>query len=133
MRMRLLELFAVLLLGLGALGCSDSGPTRYHVSGSAQLDGQPIPFGEVIFTPDAAAKNSGPQGIAAIRDGKYDTRLQGGKGIAGGRTIIRVNGMSGPGGRTLCEHEMDADLPRADTTYDINVPKTAPAKASKEI
>lgn len=124
---------AVLLAGVAASGCSDSGPKSYHVSGAVTLDGQPIPFGEVIFTPDAEQNNSGPQGIAQIHDGKYDTRAPGGKGAAGGPTVIRVNGMSGPGGKTLCEQELKADLPRQDTTHDINVPKKAPPKPAKEI
>jgi hypothetical protein len=115
-------------------GCSDSGPKRYDVSGSVTLEGRPIPFGEVVFTPDGAKKNSGPQGIAKIQDGKYDTRLPGGLGVAGGPTVIRVNGLSGPGGRTLCEYDLRVDLPRADTTQDIEVPKTNPvAKTAKEI
>jgi hypothetical protein len=125
---------AALLAAVAALGCADSGPKSYRVSGSVKLDGVPIPFGEVLFTPDADQKNSGPQGIAAIHDGQYDTRAAGGKGMPGGPTVIRVNGMSGPGGKTLCEYELKADLPRADTTgYDIDVPKSAAANSGKEI
>src|SRR5947209_6558784 len=92
---------AVLAAVGAALGCSEPGPTRYQVSGSVALEGQPIPYGEVIFTPDGSLKNTGPQGIAPIQDGKYDTRSPGGKGIAGGPTVLKVNGMSGPGGKTL--------------------------------
>lgn len=121
-------------LALAALaGCGDSGPRTYRVSGSVTLDGQPIPYGEVLFTPDATKKNSGPQGIAEIHDGKYDTGASGGKGVAGGPTVIRVNGMSGPGGKTLCEYELKVDLPTANTTHDINVPKKGAAKDAKEI
>ena len=125
---------AALLATVAALGCGDSGPKSYRVSGSVKLGGEPIPYGEVLFTPDAEQKNAGPQGIAEIHDGKYDTRSAGGKGMAGGRTVIRVNGMSGPRGKTLCEYELKADLPRADTTgYDIDVPKNAAARSGKEI
>jgi hypothetical protein len=118
-------------------GCSKSpeAPVRYHVSGTVTLDGQPIPYGEVLFTPDAAKKNSGPQGIAPIKDAKYDTAV-GGRGVAGGPTIVRVNGMTGPGGKTLCEYEMLIDLPRADSPLDIAVPKNGgkrPARPVKEI
>ena len=122
-----------LVAALAAVGgCSkQDGPTRFHLSGAVTLDGQPIPYGEVIFTPDPAKQNSGPQGIAPIRDGKYDTAAVGGKGIAGGPTIIRVNGMSGPGGKTLCEYEMSVDLPRADGTHDVAVPKNGVAKPGK--
>ncbi len=110
-------------------GCSkQEGPTRYRISGTVTLDGKPIPYGEVLFTPDPAKKASGPQGIAPIRDGRYDTAAEGGKGIAGGPTIVRVNGMTGPGGKTLCEYETPVDLPRADGTHDIAVPKGGAAK-----
>jgi hypothetical protein len=128
------SLAAAVLLAVGStLGCAESGPKTYRVSGAVTLDGQAIPYGEVLFTPDATQKNSGQQGIAEIHDGKYDTRSAGGKGVAGGPTVIRVNGLSGPGGKTLCEYELKEDLPRADTIHDINVPKKGAAKASKEI
>ena len=124
---------SILITAVAVLGCGQSGPKSYRISGSVVLDGEPIPFGEVLFTPDAAKKNSGPQGIAKISDGKYDTGVDDGKGMAGGPTVIRVNGMSGPGGKTLCEYEFTEDLPRKDTTLDIKVPKKASVKSGKEI
>src|SRR5438552_16192194 len=95
-------------------GCSNSGPNRYRASGAATFDGQPIPYGDVLFTPDGAKSNSGPQGIAPIRDGTYDTAATDGKGIAGGPTVIRITGLTGRGGKLLCEYEMHVYLPRAD-------------------
>ena len=127
---RMIGAAVVLAAGLIA-GCSDDGPQRYRVSGSVTLDGKPIPYGEVLFTPDAAQKNSGPQGIAPIKDGKFDTAWDGGKGIAGGPTVIRVNGMTGPNGKTLCEYEFQVDLPREDSTRDIDVPKKGAAPPGK--
>jgi hypothetical protein len=115
------------------LGCGGGGPKSHRVSGSVTIDGQPIPYGEVIFTPDSKRHNAGPQGIAEIRDGTFDTSVSGGKGMAGGPTIIRVNGMTGPGGKTLCEHELKVELPREDTVHDITVPRTAAARPAKEI
>lgn len=114
---------AGLLACAAVAGCGDDGPKRYRVSGDVTIDGQPVPFGEVIFTPDAAKMHSGPQGIAPIKDGKYDTALPGGMGAGGGPTVVRVNGMSGPGGKTLCEYETPLDLPQADSTQKIDVPK----------
>jgi len=111
-----------------AAGCADKGPKRYHLSGPVTLDGKPIPYGEVLFTPDAAKKNDGPQGRAPIKDGQYDTAGADGLGIAGGPTVIRVNGMSGPGGETLCEYELQVDLPKADGTHPIEVPKQQPPR-----
>jgi len=118
--------FAAALL----VGCSDDGPKRARLSGEVKYDGQPIPYGEVLFTPDAAQKNSGPQGIAPIRNGKYDTGD--GKGIAGGPTIIRVTGFTEQGGKVLCEVELPADLPRDGGTHNIDVPKQKAAPATKK-
>src|SRR5262245_42551878 len=118
-------LFAVVLTG-----CTESGPHRFRVSGEAKFAGQPIPYGDVLFTPDGAKQNSGPQGIANIRDGKYDTAAAGGKGIAGGPTVVHVTGLSGPppGAKLLCEYEYTVDLPRTDTTHAVEVPASAAPK-----
>jgi len=123
-------LVAVLLVG----GCSsESGPKSYRVSGEAKFDGKPIAYGEVLFTPDGAAGNSGPQGIATVQDGKYDTAAEGGKGVAGGPTVVRVTGLDKPGGKLLCEFEYKVDLPRADSKHDTQDPgpKGAPPKNKK--
>ena len=126
---------AAVAAGLVA-GCG-GGEGRLALSGAAKYDGQPIPFGEVLFTPDAAKKNAGPQGIAPIRDGRYDTAAAGGKGFAGGPTVVRVTGFSGPGGKLLCEVELTVDLPRTGGTHDIDVPKQdakpQPKKAGGDI
>lgn len=110
-------------------GCGKSGePARYRVSGIVTLDGEPIPFGEVLFTPDASKKNSGPQGKAPIKDGKFDTSFDGGLGSGGGATVARVQGMTGPGGKTLCEFDLKIDLPQSDSTQDLKVPKEGKSK-----
>ena len=125
-----------MLVGLVAcffVACAaENGPKRFRISGDAKFDGQPIVHGDVLFTPDGAKGNSGPQGIAQIRNGKYDTAAADGKGIAGGPTVVRVTGLTGPGGKLVCEYELRADLPRADSTYDIDVPKKAAAKPSNK-
>jgi hypothetical protein len=110
------------------LGCGESGPKRFRLSGTASFDGRPIPYGDVLFTPDGAKQNSGPQGIAQIRDGKYDTAGADGKGIAGGPTVIRVTGLTGPGGKVLCVYEYRVDLLREDGTHTIEVPKEGAAR-----
>jgi hypothetical protein len=123
---------ACLLAGGAAPGCTDDGPKRFRVSGDAVFDGRPIPHGDVLFTPDDSKKNSGPQGIAVIKDGKYDTAAAGGKGIAGGPTVIRVTGLGEPGGKLLCEYEYKADLPREDATHKVEVPAKAAAKQKQK-
>jgi hypothetical protein len=124
---------AAILAGVVAfgvvLGCGEDGPKRFRVSGKATFNGEPIPYGDVLFTPDDAKKNSGPQGIANIRDGKFDTSAAGGKGYGGGPAVIRVTGLSGEGGKLLCEYETRVELPQSDSTHDIEVPLSAKAKA----
>ena len=123
---------ALLILALFVAGCGDAGgPKRFRVSGEAKFDGQPIPHGDVVFTPDGSKKNSGPQGIAQIRNGKYDTSAADGKGIAGGPTVLRITGFSAPGGKLLCETELQVDLPQADSVHNIDVPKKDAAKEQK--
>jgi hypothetical protein len=128
-----LLLFACLAL----LGCStDEGQERFRVSGAVKFDGKPIPFGEVLFTPDGAKGNSGAQGIADIRHGAYDTQGSRAPGVSGGPTIIRVMAFDdAEGKKLLCEHEFSVDLPKADATHDIDIPASAanPSTGSPEI
>lgn len=119
------------LLAFGLAGCGDSTSKRFRFSGAVTLDGNPIPHGEVIITPDAAKKNFGPQGIAPIQAGRFDTANGTGMGIGGGPVIVRVNGMTGPGGKTLCEYEFTLDLPQTESTKDIDVPKKEAHNANK--
>ena len=120
-----------LVLACGSAGCTNDAPKRFRLTGDVQFDGQPIAHGDVLFTPDGAKGNSGPQGIAQIRNGKYDTGASDGKGIAGGPTVIRITGFTGPGGKLLCETEIQVDLPRGDGVHDINVPKKNAANVKK--
>ena len=122
------------LLALGLLaGCGNKNePARYRVSGSVSFDGKPVPFGDVLITPDDTKKNTGAQAIATIRNGKYDTSAAG-KGYGGGPAVIRVTGLTGEGGKLLCEYEFRVDLPASDTTHDITVPPEGKPKVGKDI
>lgn len=104
------------------LGCggADEGPDRYHLSGTVNYDGKPIPKGTIKFTPDAGKGNKGPQGSAQIVDGKYSTKEQGGTGVIGGAYKITITGYDGnadpnaelPMGQPLFkEYQIDKDLP----------------------
>src|SRR5438270_13738771 len=104
-------------------GCAEKGPDRFRISGEVTFDGKPIPYGDILFTPDGAEGNSGPQGIAPIKDGRYDTTATSGQGIAGGPTVLRVTGLgSADGTKLLCVYEFKADLPRKDSTLKVEVP-----------
>lgn len=120
MRVLLWIFLGFTFLGVGA--CSRTSD-RFRLRGEITFDNQPILAGDILLTPDGTKGNFGPQGIAFIREGKYDTGVENGKGFAGGPTLIRVTGLTGPNGKLLCEHQIQADLPRADSTYNINVPR----------
>jgi hypothetical protein len=123
----------VLALGLSA-GCDKGGAARHRVSGSVSFEGQSVPYGDVLITPDDTKKNSGAQAIANIRNGKYDTSAAGGKGYGGGPAVVRVTGLTGEGGKLLCEYEFRVDLPSGDATHDIVVPPEGkPKVAGKDI
>src|SRR4051794_32953464 len=91
------RLFAVSVLLAGCNG--NSGPTRYRVSGEVKFAGQPVPYGEILFTPDSGKGNSGPQGIAIIQQGKYDTAGSRAPGVAGGPTVVTVTALADPNGK----------------------------------
>ncbi len=120
-----------LLLGsLGlALGCGDSGPPEYHVSGTVTHGGDPIPAGSVSLIPDTRQGNSGPAVSIEIRNGQFDSRWQG-AGHQGGPFLVRITGLDGqrddeffPKGVALFpDYELELELPAADSTQAIEVP-----------
>jgi hypothetical protein len=121
--LRISALLLILCLAASP-GCSNE-EKLYRVSGAVTHGGKPIPKGLIFFDPTA----DGPQGFANILDGKYDTAQQG-KGVRGGAYSIRVNGFDGkeaneaPFGQPLFpEYTGTKDLPQADSTYDLDVPK----------
>jgi hypothetical protein len=114
-----------------ALGCG--GSPNYQVEGKATFAGQPIPAGTITFTPDAAKGNTGPVGYAIITNGQFSTSSGGGKGTAGGPTIVKIEGSDGvkidderPKGKALFPYyEMPVDLPKSNSTKDFDVPAAA--------
>jgi hypothetical protein len=115
----------VSVLGLVAWAGCTRQEKLYQVSGVVTYDGKPIPKGLIFFDP----KTDGPQGFANILNGKYDTAQQG-KGVRGGAYDVRVNGFDGkeaneaPFGQALFpEYTSTKDLPKADSTYDLDVPR----------
>ena len=121
-----------------AVGCNSTSQsaTAYHVQGNVEFDGRPLPAGKVYFTPDSSQGNQGPQGIATIKDGKYNTR-DSRFGVVGGPYIVRVEGYDGvkppndednlfPDGQVLFrDYEIKIDFPQKDHVEDIVVPAKA--------
>ena len=122
---------AALLLTFAALfcltGCGKSGPTRYDISGTVTFDGKPVPEGNISFEPTEGDVGGG---YAFIRDGKFDTTVDG-RGHMGGTHRIQITGFTGvtspdnpdAGSPPLFEpYETSADLPNESGTMDFEVP-----------
>ena len=110
------------------VGCRESGPQVYHVSGSVTYGSQPVPAGTVLFQPDESQGCSGPAGVARILAGKYDTAGEGGKGVVGGPHLVRIIGLDGkpaemaPDGVPLFpDYTTTLDLPMEDSSHDFSV------------
>lgn len=107
------------------LGCNQGDPHAFRLQGKVSRGGMPIPYGDIVFTPDGSLKNFGPQGFANIREGRYDTADAEGAGFSGGPVVIRVTGFEKEGGKLICEYEYQAELPRENGTFDIELPADA--------
>jgi hypothetical protein len=125
---------AAIVFGLSALaGCSQSGPQRYRVQGKVTFAGKPVPAGTIVFEPDATQGNDGPQGIAPIEKGIFDTAFKGGRPTVGGLHHVTILGCDGtnisevsPQGKNLFEpYFTTADLPRKAGNVDFDVPASA--------
>jgi hypothetical protein len=135
-RRSMVEWCGGVLVALGAIGlvsgCGGaSGPERYELSGTVQFQGKPVPAGQIVFEPDSSKGNVGPQGMAEIREGKYDTR-DGGRGMVGGPHVVRIRGYDRlsldemhPPQPLFPEYETTVDLSKEDGVYDFDVPAGA--------
>ncbi|MCA9033733.1 MAG: hypothetical protein KDA91_01325 [Planctomycetaceae bacterium] len=76
--------FAVIAIGCGG------GLKVNDLSGDVRFDGKPIVYGQIEFIPKANLSDENPTGVAEIVDGKFDTSLEGGKGVLFGSHTVRV-------------------------------------------
>lgn len=125
LRLPLLLLLASLLWC--GVGCGNKGPTRFRAQGEVTFNGKPVPYGQIIFEPDSSQGNTGPQGFADIREGKYDTTAA--KGTIGGPHLVRISGFnsqstdeSNPSPPLFPEYQSKLDLPAGDTTQNFTIP-----------
>lgn len=116
-------------------GCEpESSEPTMQISGTVTYKGKPVPKGTIDFEPDPTKGGTGMAGFATITDGKFDTRLEGGRGIYGGPYVIRVLAFDGkpadeaPYGKELFSSEYieKRDLPKEDTTLEIAITKVDP-------
>lgn len=127
---------AGLLLGMSFVvaivlaGCGKAGPVRYRVQGNVTYDGKPVTYGRVVFDPDVTKENTGPQGYAAIENGRFDTGANGGQGTSGGPMMVTLHGFEPAGDgldatatrRLFSDHIEYCDLPKADAEISFDVP-----------
>lgn len=124
---------AIVALGLCCLitACKPTDGKRYRVSGLVTHAGKPVPLGRILFEPDTSQGNSGPQGFAAIDNGRYDTAADFSRGAVGGPTLVRIEGSeltkdaldATLAGRQLFPtYETRIDLPREDSDQNFDVP-----------
>jgi hypothetical protein len=121
----------MLVLGW-CVGCNQGdGPVVYHVNGSVSFNGQPVQAGQITFEP--ASGNSGPAGVAVIKDGKFDTKLEG-QGTVGGPHTAIIQGFDGnadpahelPMGKPLfVDYRSSLDLPKEEGSQNFEVPAAA--------
>jgi hypothetical protein len=126
------SLVRLALIGMvGVFGCGTGSDAVYQIQGNVTFQGKPVPKGVVTFEPDAKSGNKGTGTSAEIVDGRYATEPS--QGIVGGPYKMTVSGYDGipyqagpqmnPMGKPLFDdREIQADLPRSDTEYDIVLP-----------
>jgi hypothetical protein len=116
-------------LSLAVAGCGPRMPKGLvAVEGDVTFQGRPVPYGEVVFEPDPAQGNRGPQSRCSISNGAYATRA--GYGAPIGPVIVTVTGLTRPPffdyreAKPLFEpHTFTADLQAASPRLDIVVPE----------
>ena len=123
---RLSVLFAIVASLTFCVGCGDDG--KYTVSGTVTFEGQPVPSGEIRFTPDNG--NKGPMVLTRIKDGKYETPKD--KGLVGGSYQLRVSSYGAAGnandptapdfGKPLFKpYRQDVEFPKEDFEHNIEI------------
>jgi hypothetical protein len=119
---------AAALATLLLAGCG-TGEELYQFSGAVTYKGKPVPTGQITFEPDVTKGNNGPSGYARIRDGRYDTSAEDGRGTKGGPHLVRILGQDGivrgellSGMPLFREYSTSKDLPRESGTVDFEVP-----------
>jgi hypothetical protein len=91
----------IALAGLVLAGCGESGPQAVHLHGQVTYHGEPVPAGSIVFQSESDQPGERLRSIAAINDGAYDTRGEGGTGVLPGPVHVFVEGYDGKAKQTL--------------------------------
>jgi len=133
--MRILQAWLTAGFLLLLSSCSDKSSGRVDVWVTVKFKNQPVPAGLVVMNPDLSKGNDGPQGMAEIRGGRFDTRHLD-KGAPSGPVIFMIDGFDGvaqsesPSGKPLfIGYKVQLDLPKQASEQNIDVPESAGATA----
>lgn len=123
------SMLIVCLLGL-FVGCGESGPKKYDVSGTIKMDGKEVTEGEIVFESDNPS--FGPEG-GPIKDGKYTAKAHEGNNKVQIRATRVVPGKKGPLGEDWVEQYIPENynekttlsvvVGSGKTQHDFNLPK----------
>ena len=125
-------LFSVVLL----LGCGESGPAKYELTGSVTFGGKPIGYGDIRFEPKEGEKNVDTIAFTRIKNGAYTTEVVGGPHWIFVRNLtgdVDMGDPENPGGKAMfvTQYRGEVDLPpleqgseSAPVKKDIDVPST---------
>jgi hypothetical protein len=80
---------ACLVLAIGLMGCSDSGPERAPISGTVTVGGKPLAKGRILFIPQAPTH--GPATSAAIVDGEFKILSEEGAVVGQNRVEVEAD------------------------------------------
>jgi hypothetical protein len=124
----------LVLLVLAVTSCSEGPSGRVDVWGTVTFKNQPVPAGMIVINPDLSKGNDGPQGLAEIRNGRFDTRTLE-KGAPRGPVVFMIDGFDGvpqgelPSGKPLfIGYKLPLELPDKSSEKNIEVPESAAAK-----
>jgi len=128
---RTLQRSVMLVLLLALASCSGKSSGRVDVWGAVKFKNRPVPAGLIVINPDLSKGNDGPQGLAEIRDGRFDTR-QLDKGAPSGPVIFMIDGFDGiPQGESangkplFLGYKVQFELPKEPSERNIDVPESA--------
>jgi len=115
------------LIVLGSLFLVGCGPSieRHPISGNVTYDGKPVEYGTIFFAPDTSKGAAGPQGMAEIRQGRYQTEAE--KGPVSGPHVVKITGWNASpeagmlGAPTFTDYTTNVDITNA-TQLDFDVP-----------
>lgn len=118
-------LVACFIAALLAAGCGPRDTRiRNRVTGTVTYAGEPVAAGEILFIPDGEKMNSGPEGLAVIKNGRFDTRGTRAPGIDGGAMVVEVTGFLDEQRRKIMTYSFKTELGRSpEMTLDIEIDK----------